>query len=61
MNSRFGFGLLDATALVRAARNWTQVPEKSICEVLPIDFSPVYVSTRASKIFEKILIYYIFS
>nr|XP_031848985.1 neuroendocrine convertase 1-like [Nomia melanderi] len=33
-NSRFGFGLMNAFALVAASSNWTTVPEKSICEVV---------------------------
>lgn len=32
-NVRFGFGLMDAEAMVRAAINWTKVPQKSICTV----------------------------
>lgn len=41
VNSRFGFGLLDATALVKAAINWKTVPEKRICEVYPVNFKPM--------------------
>lgn len=29
----FGFGLMDAGAMVRLARNWTNVPEQHVCEV----------------------------
>ncbi|XP_036141691.1 neuroendocrine convertase 1 isoform X2 [Monomorium pharaonis] len=32
-NSRFGFGLMNAYALVKASYNWTTVPEKTICKV----------------------------
>ncbi|XP_025986584.1 neuroendocrine convertase 1 [Solenopsis invicta] len=32
-NSRFGFGLMNAYALVTASYNWTTVPEKTICKV----------------------------
>lgn len=32
-NSRFGFGLLDALALVTRATKWANVPEKAICRV----------------------------
>ncbi|XP_076642516.1 neuroendocrine convertase 1 [Halictus rubicundus] len=32
-NSRFGFGLMNAFALVAASSNWTTVPEKTICKV----------------------------
>jgi proprotein convertase subtilisin/kexin type 1 len=38
VNSRFGFGLLDANALTQAAINWINVPPKTICEVNAIDF-----------------------
>lgn len=38
VNSRFGFGLLDASALVKSALKWKQVPEKKICEIVPTDF-----------------------
>lgn len=33
-NLHFGFGLMNAYALVNFARNWTNVPEKNTCEVL---------------------------
>lgn len=45
VNSRFGFGLLDASALVNAALKWKTVPEKKICEILPIDFEPVQLNS----------------
>ncbi|XP_018346509.1 PREDICTED: neuroendocrine convertase 1-like [Trachymyrmex septentrionalis] len=32
-NSHFGFGLMNAYALVMASYNWTTVPEKTICRV----------------------------
>ncbi|CAL7950535.1 unnamed protein product [Xylocopa violacea] len=32
-NSRFGFGLMNAYALVSAGSNWTTVPDKTICRV----------------------------
>ncbi|XP_054009670.1 neuroendocrine convertase 1-like [Hylaeus anthracinus] len=32
-NSRFGFGLMNAYALVAAGSNWTTVPDKTICKV----------------------------
>ncbi|XP_033332033.2 neuroendocrine convertase 1 [Megalopta genalis] len=32
-NSRFGFGLMNAFALVAASSNWTTVPGKTICKV----------------------------
>ena len=41
VNSRFGFGLLDAAALVKSAKNWATVPVKRICEVVPVSFEPV--------------------
>lgn len=45
VNSRFGFGLLDASALIKAAVNWTTVPVKRICEVVPVDFQPLELRT----------------
>ena len=42
VNSRFGFGLLDASALIKSALKWKTVPEKRICEILPIDFKKMY-------------------
>jgi len=41
VNTRFGFGLLDANALVKAALKWKTVPEKRICEIIPVHFEPV--------------------
>ena len=32
-NLRFGFGLMNAANFVKAAANWTGVPEKFICTV----------------------------
>jgi proprotein convertase subtilisin/kexin type 1 len=46
VNSRFGFGLLDATALVKEAKDWKTVPAKRICEVYPVDFKPVNLKTK---------------
>ncbi|UXI15432.1 hypothetical protein NH340_JMT01375 [Sarcoptes scabiei] len=37
-NSRFGFGLLMAESLVKAARNWETVPPKKICVIKNINF-----------------------
>lgn len=36
-NSRFGFGLLMAESLVKAARNWETVPPKKICVIKNIN------------------------
>ena len=41
VSSKFGFGLLDATSLVKSALKWKTVPEKRICEVVPVDFQPM--------------------
>jgi proprotein convertase subtilisin/kexin type 1 len=41
VNTRFGFGLLDASALVKTAKKWNTVPVKRICEVVPINFKPM--------------------
>jgi len=46
VNSRFGFGLLDAGALVKAAVDWKTVPEKRICEILPVDFELIEISSN---------------
>lgn len=42
VNSRFGFGLLNAKALVDLAdpRTWSSVPEKKECVVKDNDFEP---------------------
>lgn len=32
-NTRFGFGLMNAFSLVKAASNWTTVPEKTVCVI----------------------------
>jgi proprotein convertase subtilisin/kexin type 1 len=45
VNSKFGFGILDALSLVQSASRWQKVPEKRICQVVPIDFEPVELST----------------
>lgn len=29
----FGYGLMDAAAMVRLARTWRQVPEQQLCEI----------------------------
>lgn len=34
-NTRFGFGLMNAFGLVKAAVNWTTVPPKAICVIKP--------------------------
>ncbi|XP_015598957.1 neuroendocrine convertase 1 [Cephus cinctus] len=34
-NPRFGFGLMNAHALVMAGFNWTRVPDKEICRIEP--------------------------
>jgi proprotein convertase subtilisin/kexin type 1 len=41
VNSRFGFGLLNAVDLIKAAVQWKTVPEKRICEVVPVNFQSV--------------------
>ncbi|XP_068980359.1 neuroendocrine convertase 1-like isoform X1 [Bombus flavifrons] len=48
-NSRFGFGLMNAHALVSASYNWTTVPDKTICKVefaKAIDKKLAYGNTR---------------
>ncbi len=46
VNTRFGFGLLNAAALTEAANNWINVPRKSICEILPVNFQKQYVKSN---------------
>ncbi len=43
VNSRFGFGLLNAAALTEAAKHWITAPKQSICEIEPVKFQPQYV------------------
>lgn len=45
-NSRFGFGLLNAKALVDAAIKWQNVPRKSICIVSHATRLPVFLQSR---------------
>lgn len=47
-NSRFGFGLLNAKAMVDAALNWHNVPKKSICAVAPSTRLPMFIQSRNS-------------
>jgi len=44
VNSRFGFGLLNAAALTEAAKHWVNVPKQSICEIEPVKFQPQQIS-----------------
>ncbi|XP_070212344.1 furin-like protease kpc-1 isoform X2 [Littorina saxatilis] len=37
----FGFGLMDATAMVKLARNWTKVPDQHICEIRSLDHNRI--------------------
>lgn len=46
-NSRFGFGLLNAKAMVDAALNWQNVPKKSICIVSPSTRLPVFLQSHS--------------
>lgn len=34
VNPAFGFGLLNAAEMVKYARTWVQVPEKSVCDIV---------------------------
>ncbi|RWS26049.1 Neuroendocrine convertase 1-like protein, partial [Leptotrombidium deliense] len=45
-NSRFGFGLLNAEAMVNAALKWTSVPVKTVCAVAVRDRLPKVISAR---------------
>lgn len=46
-NSRFGFGLLNAKAMVDAALTWQSVPKKSICIVSPSTRLPVFLQSHS--------------
>ncbi|XP_044262111.1 neuroendocrine convertase 1-like [Tribolium madens] len=55
-NTRFGFGLMNAFGLVKAAVNWTSVPEKRICAVTPpvrLNQTITYGEPTVIKIFTK--------
>lgn len=45
-NSRFGFGLLNAKAMVEAALKWQGVPKKSVCSVASSTQMPVFLQSR---------------
>ncbi|XP_058803749.1 neuroendocrine convertase 1-like isoform X2 [Phymastichus coffea] len=48
-NPRFGFGLMNAHALVSAGANWTSVPPKSVCQLgfaPPVDRQLAYARPR---------------
>lgn len=45
-NNRFGFGLLDAKAMVEAALKWINVPKKSICIVGSSNRLPIFIQSR---------------
>lgn len=45
VNSRFGFGLLNAAELVKSALNWKTVPDKRICEIVPVEFEPIPIAS----------------
>ncbi|UJR09147.1 hypothetical protein I4U23_013395 [Adineta vaga] len=52
INSRFGFGLLNAAALTEAALKWVTVPKKSICEIEPANFHTQKLSAKHSLIID---------
>ena len=43
VNSRFGFGLLNAVQLVNWAQGFSRVPEAQSCRLLPIQALPMLV------------------
>ncbi len=49
VNSRFGFGLLNAAALTENAKNWVTVPKQSICEIEPVKFEAQYIFINKKK------------
>ncbi|KAK1345107.1 hypothetical protein QTO34_013814 [Cnephaeus nilssonii] len=54
VNSRFGFGLLNAKALVDLAdpRTWKSVPEKKVCVIKDNDFEPRALKANGEVIIE---------
>ncbi|GIZ01576.1 neuroendocrine convertase 1 [Caerostris extrusa] len=49
-NSRFGFGLINAEALVKTALNWTTVPEKAICRDSSSSGLPRAISSELKEV-----------
>lgn len=55
MSHSFGYGLMDATAMVRLARTWQTVPEQHKCEVSAphinkwVDIISMCYKTKATK------------
>ncbi|XP_055924255.1 neuroendocrine convertase 1-like [Argiope bruennichi] len=49
-NSRFGFGLINAEAMVKAALNWTTVPEKAICKASSSSKLPKLLSSQIQEV-----------
>ncbi|RWS01236.1 neuroendocrine convertase 1-like protein, partial [Dinothrombium tinctorium] len=47
-NSKFGFGLINAEAMVRRALNWAQVPPKAICIVNIRERLPIMIESGKS-------------
>lgn len=45
-NNRFGFGLLNAKAMVDAALSWKSVPKKSICILSSSNRMPIFLRSR---------------
>ncbi|CAF1100081.1 unnamed protein product [Adineta ricciae] len=46
VNSRFGFGLLNAAALTEAAKDWVTVPKKSFCEIQPVNLQAQKIANK---------------
>ncbi|GFT55225.1 neuroendocrine convertase 1 [Nephila pilipes] len=49
-NSRFGFGLINAESMVKAALNWTTVPEKAICKASSSSELPKAISSKLKEV-----------
>ncbi|GFU97873.1 neuroendocrine convertase 1 [Trichonephila clavipes] len=49
-NSRFGFGLINAESMVKAALNWTTVPEKAICKASSSSELPKAISSELKEV-----------
>ncbi|KFM81220.1 Neuroendocrine convertase 1, partial [Stegodyphus mimosarum] len=48
-NSRFGFGLINSESMVKAALNWTLVPEKTTCIVSSSSILPQAISSKGKN------------
>jgi len=50
VNSRFGFGLMNAAAMVAAARRWTPVPRQRVCATQFPNFHKQFFNTSSTAV-----------